>query len=598
MESRRELDAAGCTEVKQLWPVKRAAIATCARAPESPPFQSALLLLLAIVVSCSFSAWGQDPAPAARLFREERWPELVQLLAPVRDRSAEQEFEYGIALAHLERWAGARAALLRGSRLQPRDKRFLIELAGVAFKHKDNRRAISYLRRALHLDPKDDYANEFLASIYFLQGNLEAAVKYWNRVATPKTEIVGVRNEPPLRVRPALLDHAFAFSPHAVLKLRQLRETSVRLRNLEIFSADRLDLPARADGQFDSVFRAQELNGLGNSKVEALLHTLRGLPFQEVAPEYYNLNGSAINITSLGRWDAEKRRYAVELSGPIRQDPEWRYRFSGDLRNENWDVRNVFSPSSPVLASLNLRRQQATVQVSRLMGWRWRWSLGTEFSHRDFRNVVAGGALTPGLLGQGFQLKQMAQIGYELVRSPEHRFQVSSSIGTHAARLWSQPAQSFEKLQASLQAHWLPQSRGDDFETLWRAGAGKSFGGVPFDELFTLGLERDNDRDLWMRGHIGTRHGRKGSVPLGRDYFLSTWETNKIVYSSGFFNVKLGPFLDSGKITDTDSGFGPQKWMWDTGAQAKLRVLGVGVDFTYGKDLRTGRNSFYAVLAR
>ena len=45
----------------------------------------------------------------------------------------------------------------------------------------------------------------------------------------------------------------------------------------------------------------------------------------------------------------------------------------------------------------------------------------------------------------------------------------------------------------------------------------RRLGKFPFDELFMLGLERDND--LEMRGHIGTRDGRKGSAPLGRELF-------------------------------------------------------------------------------
>jgi tetratricopeptide (TPR) repeat protein len=551
-------------------------------------------MIVAVVWSASLVNAQQAPTPQ-QLFTQERWPELVQVLGNVHDRSAEQEFQYGIALSHVERWDQAREAFLHGSRLQPRDKRFPIELAGVAFKQKQRRRAIAYLQRGLHLDPRDDYANEFIASIYFLQANLEAAVKYWNRVSAPKPQIVELRNEPPLRIRPTLLDHAFVFSPAAVLTLKQLRATEVRLQNLETFSISRLELAALPDGRFDSVFRAQELNGLGSSKVEVVLHTFRGIAFQEVTPEYYNLKGSAINVTSLGRWDSDKRRYALGLSGPLRQNPQWRYRVSADLRNENWDVR---SGPAPVLASLNLRRQQAVAEVSRLMGWRWRWSLGAEFSHRDYRNVTSGGVLTPELLAAGFQLKQTATISYQVVRSPEHRFEFSSGANSQAARLWSQSPQSFEKLQAQLEAHWLPQSSGDDFETLWRARAGKTLGRIPFDELFMLGLERDNDRDLWMRAHVGTRDGRKGSAPLGRDYLLSSWETDKNLYSNGFLSVKLGPFVDTGKVTDPDSASGSHKWMWDTGAQAKLRVLGVGAALIYGKDLRTGNNAVYVTLAR
>ena len=111
-----------------------------------------------------------------------------------------------------------------------------------------------------------------------------------------------------------------------------------------------------------------------------------------------------------------------------------------------------------------------------------------------------------------------------------------------------------------------------------------------------LGLERDNE--LWMRAHIGTRDGRKGSAPLGRNYFLSNWEIDKNICNIAFLSVKASPFLDIGKMTDALPGLGSRQWLWDTGVQAKFRVLGVGVTFTYGKDLRSGNNAFYVMAGR
>ena len=125
--------------------------------------------------------------------------------------------------------------------------------------------------------------------------------------------------------------------------------------------------------------------------------------------------------------------------------------------------------------------------------------------------------------------------------------------------------------------------------------AGKTFGQIPFDELYMLGMERDNH--LWLHGHIGTRHGQKGSAPLGRDYFLSNWETSKNIYSNGLLTIQVGPVLDMGKITDPSSTLGSHKWLLDVGAQARLRVLGVGVVFSYGKDLRSGNNAFFSTSA-
>ncbi len=183
------------------------------------------------------------------------------------------------------------------------------------------------------------------------------------------------------------------------------------------------------------------------------------------------------------------------------------------------------------------------------------------------------------------------QVDAELWRQPERRLTLEAGASSQAGRIWSQPSHAFEKLQGSLRFHWFPQSQGDDYEMQHRIRAGKTFGAVPFDELFILGLERDND--LEMRGHIGTRNGRKGSAPLGRNYFLSNWEADKNVYRNGILTVKLGPFLDTGKITDASTGLGSQKWLWDLGAQAKVRVFGVGFAFSYGKDLRLGNNAFY-----
>jgi tetratricopeptide (TPR) repeat protein len=516
------------------------------------------------------------------------------LLEKTPRASADLNYYYGMALAHMERWDEARNALLAGAQLAPRDARFPVELAGVAFKQNNIGETRRYLRSALRLDSKDAYANEFLATTYFLESNLEAALKYWNRAGKP--EIADVRSEPAVRVRPALLDHAFAFAPASTATLDELLASEARVHGLEIFSSYRFELRARPDGKFDMVFRARERNGFGNTTAEALMRTFGGIFFQEVTPEYYNLRGSGTNIVSLMRWDPDKRRAYAWLTGPLGGDPKWRYRVGGDARNENWTVQTSFTGPSTLLGALNQRRESFGAEISRLMGARWGWSTGLEISHRDFRNVLAGVALTPQLLAMGYQLKQTAQLNYELWRLPERRLTISSGASSQAGRLWSQPGQSFEILQGRLEVRWFPRSRGDDYETQWRIRGGKTFGQTPFDELFMLGLERDND--LPMRAHIGTRYGQKGSAPMGRDYFLSNWESDKNVYSNGLLTVKVGPLLDTGKITDPSSGLGSQKWLFDTGAQTKMRVLGVGVAIVYGKDLRTGNNAFYATVGR
>lgn len=505
-------------------------------------------------------------------------------------RTADQDFDYGMAMARAQRWPEAERALEEGWRLAPDDERFPVELAGIAFKQKKNALAERRLRAALRLAPHDSYANNFLATLYFLDGNLEAALKYWNR--TGKPQIATVREEPAPQVSPALLDHAFAFAPASTLTLPQYLATEERLRGLGIFSAFQLDLGARPDGRFDATLRARELDGLGGAGWGDLVFVLRGLPFQAVEPSLWNLRRQAINFDSMLRWDAQKRRALAQLSGPWLGGASVRWEWLADLRNENWALRNGSSGTAPVLASFNMRTERGGFDMASYASGRLGWQIGAEVSHRDFRDVEAGTVLTPQMLAEGIELKQGEQLTGVLWRVPEHRFVLNAGAESQAARLWSSPSQSFEKLAGSLLWRWLPRAQGDDYQTTQQLRAGKIFGQAPLDELYILGLERDND--LPMHAHIGTRDGRKGSAPLGREYFLQNWDLGKNLYGNGLVKVQLGPLLDIGRIGDPGAQLGSHRWMFDTGAELKLRVLGVGMVFSYGRDLRRGTNAFYA----
>ena len=500
------------------------------------------------------------------------------------------DFYLGIAEAHLGRAREAEAALAAGRRLAPNDARFPTELAGIAFTQKNYPATIHDLRTASRLAPDDRYVCNFLGTAYFLEGNLAASLKYWNRVGKPV--VAQVREELEPHIAPSLLDHAFAFSPAATLTLREFLDTNARIRGLGIFPQFQIDLNARSDGKFDTVFRARELDGFGDSKLDALVLFFQGLPFQEVNPQFYNLHHEAINFISMVRWDAQKRRIFADLSGPFAHGAKVRWDFIADLRDENWAIRDGFTGPAPVLAAFNMRDEGGAFALASHAGDRFTWAAGAAVSHRDFRNVAPGVVFTPALLGAGPELSQHAQIDSALWRVPERRFVVTAGARSDAARLWTQTSRSFEKLTGSLGWHWFPQVKGDDYETFQQLRAGKTFGQPPFDELFILGLERDND--LPLRAHIGTRDGRKGSAPLGRNYVLENWEINKNLYGNGLVKVQLGPVFDIGEITDPDTQLGSHMWLFDTGAQLKLQVLGARLVFSYGKDLRTGNNAFYA----
>jgi len=74
---------------------------------------------------------------------------------------------------------------------------------------------------------------------------------------------------------------------------------------------------------------------------------------------------------------------------------------------------------------------------------------------------------------------------------------------------------------------------------------------------------------------------------------------DKIVYDGTFFQVRVGPLLDAGQISDPSGLFGSRGWLWDPGAQMKVRVLdSFEVVFSYGHDVRTGQNTFFGTTER
>ena len=567
--------------------------ATRSTARVRPLIRCALLLALATLLATGVSA---EDAPDVALglrtqqfFAEGNWQEVVRTVEAASGRAADLDYYYGSALAKLGRLEDAHQAFLAGHRLHPRDKRFAVELGGIEFLRRDYAKAADWMLIALRISPDDAYVNEFCGSVFYLRGNLDAALKYWNRVDKPRVEMIS--SEPVPRVSPVLLDRAFAFAPASTLRLPELLATEDRLQGTGIFPNYTLTLSARPDQKFDVTFHAQERNGWGNSKLEALLSTFRGVFYQTLTPEYYNINGSATNAVALLRWDAEKRRALISLSGPLRGDPRWRYRVAADLRNENWVIRESFAGLAPPLASLNMRKESFSAGITRFQSERWSWSTRAELSNRDFRNHYSGSVLPPGLLLPGFQLKHATQLKYRLLHIPEKRLTALADFSTEFGRIWSEPAHTFFKPQGSLAVHWFPRANGDDLEIQQQIRAGSILGTMPFDELFMLGLERDND--LQMRAHIGTRDGRKGSAPLGRNYFLSNWEMDKNLYSNGLISAKLGPFLDTGRLTNGSNPLGSQKWLWDAGVQAKIGALGVNFVLSYGRDLRAGKGAFY-----
>ena len=567
-----------------------------------PPKGRVILFLAAVLILGSPGVARDQPSEQARLaaaqkaFDAGNWEEAVNLARGPADQSPDLDLVMGLALARQEKWSEAKQSFESGFRKAPGDPRFIVELAGIAYKQKDFRIAKDRLHTALRRNPQDAYSREFLATIYFLEGNLEAALKYWNPEEKPRLRSVAF--VPSLKLKESLRNRTLAFNAPQVLSGDALLTTESRLDLLGIFSSRRIELTPRGSGTYEATLHLAERNGWGDSKVEGIVSLLSGLPYATVYPEFYNLGRNAVNVASLARWDSEKRRVALAVSLPVYGDPSLRLRLYVDARNENWNLTRTFFGAGTPLSDLNLRRVAAGAEFRSVVNGRWSWSGGSEVARRNFRNLL--GPLSSSerpFFTATTSLAGWLGVGRSLLRVPEHRFMLDTAGELRVGREFANGLGPFASLRGSLFAHWFPQTRGDDYEMQTGIRTGGTAGKVTIDELFQLGIERDND--LWLRGHAGTTTGRKGAAPLGRRYFLANWEMDKNIYRNGVFTIRLGPFLDSGAVRDSSSLFGSQRWLWDSGIQCKVRVFGgVTVLLSYGRDLRGGKGVFYGTVLR
>src|ERR1700733_10995907 len=438
-------------------------------------------------------------ADAQRAFDAQQYADAARLARGPENQSAGLDFLAGLPLAKLPRRQEADAAFTQGHRKQPQQARFLVEMAGVDYKLKDTRAAKRELRTALKLEPKDKYALEFLGTLYFLDGNVEAALKYWNAIDKPRLRKVSIA--PPPTLDPALLQNAIGFNAPQILTRDALLGAEARLDNLEIYPHRREELAPAGDGNYDATFHMAERNLWGDTWWMGALTWLTGLPYATVYPQVYNLGHDAVNVTSLLRWDSEKRRAFVDGSMPLLHQSKYRLHIYFDGRNENWNLTNTFFGGRPALSDLNVRRVAGGAELRSVMSGRWSWSTGIEVANRSFRNLTPEAAATgKTFFTDGNSLSYWGRLDRSLLRLPEHRFTIDGSGEGRVGREFATGLGSLGAGRGSLTAHWLPQARGDDYEMLARVRAGEAFGDIPFDELYQLGIERDND--LWLRGHV------------------------------------------------------------------------------------------------
>ena len=424
--------------------------------------------------------------------------------------------------------------------------------ASAAFRRADYDLARRLAQQTLKVDPENATANELVATTWLLRDNVDAALKYWNRVDQPVIDDVRFEND--TRWDPIALERSIPVSRATILRLSDYRLARKQLEASRAFSTFALDLKPSEGDAFELDVRAADRGNL------SWLSWLRGLPYRTVSPELTNIDGRSTSISTLFRFDPNNWRAFGSVSGPMRNGV--RYHIGLDVRDEDWDWNgNRF----------RLWRQEIGAGITSIASDRLTWSTSVIGSRRS----------------SGFTVKSGGSVAYDLWVVPERRFDFSTAIRGEVGSVVSS-GRRFVRIEPALNVHWLPQPRGTDYETRLSLRGGAIYGDAPFEELYSIGLDRDSD--LRLRAHPAKRDGRKGAALMAPRYVLLNSEVAKRIVDWSFVTLKLAPFADvaqSGKL------------YVDAGVDFRVSVASMlTISLSLGHDFKSGRNVLFTDVVK
>ena len=533
------------------------------------------LLLLA-----AFAAALCAQVDVAQLYSTGQYAEVVAA-TDNGPRDPDTLFLRGMALARLDRWAEAEQTMRMGQAVSPQDPRFPTELAGIAYRLKDYRHSRRLLRRALKLSPDAEYARNFLGSLYLLDSNADAALVEWNPLDQP--HLSSVELPAGLRTDPVLLDRALTFAPTTTLQLSELRTSRARLNLLDAFAGYDFDLvPTPPGDSYKLRLRGTERSGLFGAPRRALIRSARGLPYRTVFLEHDNGGGNASSLHAIARWDPYRRRANVVYSRPLVGEARYRWRVFGDAREERWDLTRRI----PDLPNFRLQKVEAGAGFDSVVNGSFRWGAEAAAVVRSYRGEATEQTRMPDAAGA----RTDVNFNWTPLYFPARRITVTTETRIGLGSVSEGEGTLYGRAETAAQLRWS-SGRNWNFQTRFSAGALP--GDAPFDELYILGVERDNE--LVFRGIRNDRDGRKGSAPVGDRYWLSSTDLTRRVANFSLAAIHAGPFFDAGVVRDSRGQFGDPRAQFAAGVQLELRLFGAfGIKLLYGRDLRTGQDLLFS----
>ena len=545
-----------------------------------------LLFLFAIVATAQV-----DEARLA-IDRGEYVRAVNILSAALAERPTSDTYLYlGIAYGHMKEYQKAEDVLKEGGQRFPEDSRFHNELADLFLQNNDVDAARSELSRTLAADPNNSYAVDLLASIDMSEGEVQAALRLWNRSGRPL--INDILHNSYLTFGSWVVKDAVSFHPSGVLRYGEWKTTESRLFETENFANVGLEIePTSVPDQYNAVVRttprANTLSGFA-------FNLLKGVPLDTSYLDVWNIGNSGINFNGNYRWDKNRRRAEGQLKVPL---PIWgllHLEIGNTWRSERWDLSPSIRPEFRPRARFDYKSNGLRIHVKQIPGYRVEFGAGFEY-----RNRASKGDL-PELSTDS---RNTGKVTVETnIRLADGAYQNRLHLEAFAARRSILGDAQFSGGVAELDNR-VTLSKDTRTYLDWTIKTGTSRGGLPVEDYFVLGLDTHAENPL--RGHTAADHGRYGRGPMGTDFVLINTDVDRRLATIPFFNtlgipfltVKWQVFFDGAKTWDRNRIFQQGKLLLDTGGGVRFETPTHSFNLIYGRSLREGKNVLFGYYER
>ncbi len=218
----------------------------------------------------------------------------------------------GIAYTDIKEYEKAIDVLKEGSTRFASDARFHNQLANVYRETRDVDKAKDELRSALQVDPHNSEASDLLASIDISEGEVQSALKYWNRSGQPIID--DILHNYYLNFGSWVVRDAIAFQPTDLLHYANWKTTEARLFETGNFTNVGLEVePSRIPDHYSAIIRTTAKTNLPE---DFAWNALKGAPVETSYLDLWNIGNSGLNWNSMYRWDTDRRRVEGKLSIP------------------------------------------------------------------------------------------------------------------------------------------------------------------------------------------------------------------------------------------------------------------------------------------